>query len=303
MARMGYQVNQPNNRISSSLLSLMSFATGWTYRSAEKTIGRFGRAVYVGGKTTVKELKKNRGIRASIDSAKLYLAAGKVEEYQDHLLEVQNYADEIIRYLKLRKVVARRIAIDGVPGSGKSTLSRVLAKKLRFEWKTLDYIDMNKQQDFTDEFAIYEHHRLLRTQNIENFDVIIYIDEPVDLSKERCIHRKRGGVNIDIFDYEKLKKIGEKAFEISKGDIFEVPNSYLKIKIRPRDGYSAYKGLCYECEEKGFSSIGFAKEELLFFLIYGKPKKGLNAYINFGAYNKELTKGIEAGVETFFSAK
>jgi hypothetical protein len=48
----------------------------------------------------------------------------------------------------------------------------------------LDYIDLNKPQDFSKEKTIYEHHRLLRTQDIDNFDAIIYIDEPPEFSQE-----------------------------------------------------------------------------------------------------------------------
>jgi hypothetical protein len=142
----------------------------------------------------------------------------------------------------------------------------------------------------------------LRTQDIHNFDAIIYIDEPVELSKQKCLNRKRGGINIDIFDYEKLKKIGEEAFSIAAGRVCKIKNSHIKLKIKPKAGFRAYENLRDKVKKKGFKAEGLCKEELLFTSVYGKPGKGLMAYVKAGAYNKELLKGLSAGVLRFLTA-
>lgn len=268
--------------------------------SSDKT-NRLIDAALVGGKTTVDALAKKPGIQASLGSMKMRLTTGKAEKHEI-IDEVNKNADEIIALLNSKGVRTERLAVDGVPGSGKSTFARALAVKLNFELQTLDYIDLNKSQDFSKERTIYEHHRLLRTQDVENFDAIIYIDEPVELSKEKCIHRKRGGINIDVFDYEKLKRIGEKAFEIVDGKVFSIPDSYIKIKIRPHNGFRAYENVKEEVERKGLKIRGHSKEELLFVSVYGRPRKGLMAYVKVGAYNKELLEGLSAGVLRFLMA-
>jgi len=263
----------------------------------ERAIG----AALATGKTTIEALSKRPGIRASVGSLKAKITTGKAEKHEI-INKVYQNANNIRILLQSKGVSPNRLAIDGVPGSGKSTIARALAEKLNFEVKTLDYIDLNKPHDFSKEQAIYEHHRLLRTQDVDEFDAIIYIDEPVELSKEKCIHRKRGGINIDVFDYEKLKRIGEKAFEIADGKVFSIPDSYIKIKVRPHNGFRAYENVKEEVERKGLKIRGHSKEELLFMSVYGRPRKGLMAYVKVGAYNKEILEGLSVGVLRFLMA-
>jgi hypothetical protein len=258
-------------------------------------------AAVVAGKTTADALAKRPGVQASLDSLKMRVTAGKAEKHEI-IDEVYKNADDIIALLNSRGVHTKKLAVDGVPGSGKSTLARALAEKLNFTLRTLDYIDLNKPQDFSKEKTIYEHHRLLRTQDIDNFDAIIYIDEPPELSQKKCLHRKRGGINIDIFDYEKLKKIGEEAFDIATGKTYKIKNSYIKLKIKPKAGFRAYENIRDKVEKKDFKGEGLSKEELLFVSVYGRPKRGLTAYVKAGAYNKELLKGLSAGVLRFLMA-
>lgn len=268
--------------------------------SSDKTT-RMIDAALVGGKTAVDALAERPGIQASLDSMKMRFTTGTPEQHEI-IDAVNKNAAEIIALLNSKGVCIERLAVDGVPGSGKSTLARALAEKLNFSLQTLDYIDLNKPQDFDKAKTIYEHHRLLRTQVIEYFDAIIYIDEPVALSKEKCIHRKRGGINIDIFDYEKLKRIGEKAFEIADGKVFSISDSYIKIKIRPHNGFRADENVREEVERKGLKTGNRSKEELLFLSVYGRRRKGLMAYVKVGAYNKDILKGISAGVLRFLMA-
>jgi len=272
--------------------------TDTTRKGSDKT-NRLIDAALVGGKTTLDALAQKPGIQASLEAVKMRFTTGKPE-----ILEVwdgvNRNADRIIEILASKAVPVERLAVDGVPGSGKSTLARALAEKLNFEFQTLDYIDLNKPQAFDKKQAIYEHHRLLRTQDVENFDALIYIDEPVDQSKEKCIHRKRGGVNIDVFDYETLKRIGEKAFEIADGEAISIPDSDIKVKIRPQNGFRAYENIKAEVASNGSKTNALSQEELLFKAVYGRSRKGLMAYVKAGAYNKELLEGLSAGVQRFF---
>jgi len=270
-------------------------------REKSDVVERLKDAALVAGKTAADALSKRPSIQASMDSIMMRLTAGKAEVHET-IVQVYKNADEIIALLNSKAVHIKRLAVDGVPGSGKSTLARSLAEKLNFTLTTLDYIDLNKPQDFSKEKTIYEHHRLLRTQDVDNFDAIIYIDEPVELSKQKCLNRKRGGINIDIFDYEKLKKIGEEAFGIATGKSYKIKNSYIKLKIKPKAGFRAYENIRNKVEKKGLKRDGLSKEELLFVSVYGRPKKGLTAYLKAGAYNKELLKGLSAGVLRFLMA-
>ncbi|MBA7650484.1 hypothetical protein ES703_58290 [subsurface metagenome] len=261
-------------------------------------VERLKDAAFVAGKTAAGALAKRPGIQASLDSLKAKLTTGKAEKHEI-IDEVNKNADEIIALLNSKKVHIERLAVDGVPGSGKSTLARALAEKLNFELQTLDYIDLNKPQDFSKERTIYEHHRLLRTQNIDDFDAIVYIDEPPELSQKKCLHRKRGGINIDIFDYEKLKKIGAEAFNTAAGKVYKIENSYIKLKIKPKAGFRVYENIRDKVEKKDFKTAGLSKEELLFVSVYDRPQKGLMAYVKLDAYNKEILKGLSAGVLRF----
>lgn len=261
--------------------------------------GRAVEAAIITGKTMVEALAKRPGIQASVDSLKMKLTTGEAEKYEI-LDKVYRNADTCIALLKSNGVNLKRLAVDGVPGSGKSSLARALAERLNFKVITLDYIDLNKPLNFSQEKVVYEHHRLIRTQAIDVFDAIIYIDEPVKLSKEKCIYRKRGGINIDVFDYDKLKKIGKTAFESAGGKMYLIPGCYIKLKIRLLCGFMDYDNIRDKVKRKGFKTKGRSKEELLFLYVYGKAHNGLKAYINLSTYNKEMKEGIYAGISRFF---
>lgn len=257
-------------------------------------------AAIVAGKVTADALAKRPGVQASLQSLKMRVETGKAETHEA-IEQIDAAAEHIIGLLHAHRTQLQRLAVDGVPGSGKSTLARSLAKKLQWKVKTLDYIDLNRPQDFSQLKAIYEHHRLLRTQDIDNFDAIIYIDEPVELSLKKCLHRKRGGINVDIFDYPKLKKIGQAAFAVADGRAYPIANSYIKVKIRPQKGFRACENIRAKVQKKGLKVTGYSKEQLLFLSVYGQAAHGLMAYVNFGAYNEELLKGLSAGALRFLT--
>jgi len=231
------------------------------------------------------------GLRATVDSLVMSITKGEAEK-RDYPKELESHADRIISLFNEKGINPKRLALDGVPGSGKSTLSRILADKLSMQWKSLDHMNLDKPIDFSAEGAVYEHHRLLRTQDIDWFDAIIYIDEPVEISKKQVLKRKRGGYLVDIMDYDKLKRVGKKAFDIAEGETFYIPGSYLKVKIRPEGGFRAYENIVSEMEARGVGAEGMSKEELIFLSTEQKARDGFLAYVNASAYNKEIFSGL-----------
>jgi len=217
--------------------------------------------------------------------------------------EVIRTADAIAGLFKARLISPNRIAIDGVPGSGKSSLAVSLADRLDMEVECLDHRNLDKEILFDKNRTIYEHHRLLRTQNIDNFDVIIYIDEPVEISKKKVLQRKRGGYLVDIMDYGKLKVMGEKAFSVAEGETIQIGSSFAKVKIRPEDGYRDVENISKELRQKGVNRTVLNKEEALFLCVEGRAKKGFTAYLNKRAYHRELLSALTTGLSQFTKTK
>ncbi|MBF0202859.1 MAG: hypothetical protein HQK67_00800 [Desulfamplus sp.] len=211
---------------------------------------------------------------------------------------VARTADEIVSLLKSKGFYPNRIAVDGVPGSGKSTLARALAYRLNMDAICLDHQNMNEKINFDRDIAIYEHHRLLRTQELDSFDVIIYIDEPVYISMEKVVKRKRGGYLVDILDYKKLKQIGEKAFATVTGEYIPVADGFVKLRLKPKKGFKDIEYLQRELFQKGLDGTGLTKEAQLFLCVDGKANKGFSAYLNLREYKEELISGLKSGVKS-----
>jgi hypothetical protein len=210
--------------------------------------------------------------------------------------EVSLAADAIIRLFQSRGISPHRIAVDGVPGSGKSTLAAALARKLDMNVECLDYRKMDRAISFAKDRTIYEHHRLLRTQGLDGFDALVYIDEPVDTSRQKVLRRKRGGYLVDIMNYDRLKAVGHKAFSVAGGECIAVEDSFVRVKIRPEGGFRCLENIDAELLAKGLSSKGLNKEQALFLCVEGKASKGFGAYLNPHAYDKELLLTLRQGL-------
>jgi hypothetical protein len=202
--------------------------------------------------------------------------------------DVSLTANAILRLFRSRGLSPNRIAVDGVPGSGKSTLAAALARKLGMSVECLDHRNMDRTISFTKDRTIYEHHRLLRTQDLDGFDALIYIDEPVDISRQKVLQRKRGGYLVDIMNYDRLKGVGHKAFSAAAAECIAVEGTFVRVKIRPEGGFRCLEDIEAELLAKGLSSKGLNKEQALFLCVDGKVRKGFSAYLNPHAYDKEL---------------
>ncbi len=202
---------------------------------------------------------------------------------------VEQQAETIARVLRERGIVPNRVGIDGVPGSGKSTLACALAIRLDMKRQSLDYKNVSRPGNLDQERTIYEHHRLFRTHDVDSFDAIVYIDEPVERSKAKVTWRPGRLILAAALDYNKLKKVGEIAFDVCQGAPIAIPDSYLILKIKPPEGFRASENIVSRLSAAGFDTGaapdvcrdcagGMRKEEMLFVLAYGRRQDGLKAY-------------------------
>jgi hypothetical protein len=234
---------------------------------------------------------KKPGVVASI---KHIFHPKKLDKYSTReVKEVEKNADWIVDFLQAKGLRPNRIGIDGLPGSGKSTLANALSNRLKMEWISLDYQMSNDSYSFNKNKAVYEHHRLFRTQELDVFDLIIFIDLPVARIKKQIIDRGQGAVNVEIFDFNLMQEIGRIAFEIADAENIRVSESHLHMKIRPAEGFNTSENLVKKLTATGFwGTEKLSKEEKLFLLIEGKEKKGLFAYNQGGKYAKELLTNV-----------
>ena len=248
---------------------------------------------------TAKNILAKEGVRSAIRGQVRKITTGSREKPYQDVQTVERYADAIMDILDKKRISPGSIGIDGPPGSGKSTLGRSLAKRTGLEWTTLYLNDINNPYFVFKPGNIYENIRLFRTKDINNFDLIIYIDCPIEDAQYRVMERDRNGALADYVDFRKLKKIGDAAFEMADGAEIRVPLSPISIKIKPEGGYGDMDSLRMKLEPKGLNVDMFSKEELLFMDCYGKAKKGILPYINWGAYNNELFSAAYEALRLF----
>ena len=310
------------------------------YSRVAKILGRseggLSRAAVAAAVETGRALMDRPSVRTSLEAAVARML-GSTDDTLQPTAAVRETANRVAVVLQQRGVVPNRIGVDGLPGCGKSTLTHALADGMGMDRKSLDHEDMNVPKDFTSERTIYEHHRLFRTQEVDVFDAIIYVDENEEVSKARVLQRKReearGSLVTYVLDYEKLKKIGRLAFELCDGEPISIPGSSLLVKIRPAGGFHAAEniesrlraaapdpagapplpGVGDGIEERNRAqenesptpreggAPNMTKEELLFLLAYGRPRGGLMAYLLPGAFNDQILQGLLAGMREYLA--
>ncbi len=236
-------------------------------------------------------------VNVSLEPALLELVGDARDEPQPDGAACES-ADIIASILQEHEMTPKRVGVDGVPGSMRSALSRALADRLDMEWRSLDRENMDVPREFTEQRTIYEHHRLFRTQNVDVFDVIIYVDEAMEVSQARAFQRAREEarqcVITDVLNYNKLKLIGRLAFAVCEGEAISVPECRSLMKIRPPAGFRAVEHIRRGLRDAGHDGEGRSKEEMLLLLTYGTARRGLTAYIMPSALNEQLIKDLLA---------
>ncbi|MBF0413579.1 MAG: hypothetical protein HQK70_12835 [Desulfamplus sp.] len=265
-----------------------------------------GKIAIVTGISFIRNIVTKKGINTNI---KFLIESALLNETENKDIpeQIMQYAFAIKDIFNRAGIFPKKIAIDGVPGSGKSSLSRALGNILNMKPVSLDHYNMDKKINFISNHAVFEHHRLLRTQDIDCFDAIIYIDEPVENSKKKILLRKRGSYLVDIMNFDLMKKIGKKAFELADGTFYSVPDSFIKIKIKAGTSYNMLKNISDELiysnhKKKEILTPNLdtvtdkinetAKEALIFLIEEGRIKKGFTAYLNKVAYKKEFINAV-----------
>jgi hypothetical protein len=273
--------------------------TGLLEKLPYLTDSRLAAAAVTAAAETGRAILERPGVRTSLEAAVLRLLGVRGEPFAPDAAVLESVS-RIAGVLQERRVAVTRLAVDGLPGSGKSTLARALAKRLCFARKSLDHQNMNVAQDFAAQRTVYEHHRLLRTQDVDGFEAVLYMDEPVQVCKARVLRRARvearSALITEVLDYDKLSQIGKLAFDVCDGETITISRGAVLMKLRPAGGFRAAENIADRLGAIGHAAAGLSKEQRLFLLAEGRPRSGLMAYFLPGAFNQEVLQGILAGL-------
>ncbi len=247
---------------------------------------------------TLKNLLNRSTIRSAIAGQIRKALTGSREKPYRPVPEVERQADKIMEiFLKDSKTFPDTICIDGPPGSGKSTLGRALAERCGLEWRTIFWHEIKKPFPFKSG-RVYENIRLIRTQDIEIFDCVIYMDCPGEEAQARVISRDRNGALADVVNFSILKTVGDAAFDMLDGNTISMEGSRIKLKRKPENGYRDLDELKIRLWNRGIDTEGLSKEELLFIYCYGDSRNGIKPYLKLGAYNEEIFSGLYDAIVT-----
>lgn len=252
--------------------------------------------------TTGRNILTRPTVQSSLRACVRWVFTGTREKPCAGRTAVGDLSSKIVQLMDQQRVSPTSICIDGLPGSGKSSLGRDIARKTGLVWKTLYWNDLKDSYPFR-KGMIYENIRLIRTQDIEHFDMLVYVDCDISTAMQRVMERDRDGILIDVMDFSKLKRIGDTAFELAAGEEVWIPGSCVRIKFRPREGYRDLETLKSRLRASGIFVEDLSKEELLFAYCYGKPQQGIYPYLTGEVYGKEILSGLSEALKAAFFSK
>lgn len=177
-----------------------------------------------------------------------------------------------------------RVAVDAVPGTGKTTLSRAMAGRLGMKHFGLDWLPndginslmgnhhIESMPRLPSEGEILEHNLLLRTYDPEVFDAAIHIHKDPEEIHQQLINRGRSAASWSLTDYPKSQAVGQLAFDTLAGDPIDLGNGTL-MKLRPQAGWGTER-LDQMLAAKGINPGELSRHEKLLSLHMGRREHG-----------------------------
>jgi hypothetical protein len=195
-------------------------------------------------------------------------------------------AAQVHQHLKDRGIdpTTLRIAVDAPPGSGKTTLSRALARQLGVQHYGLDWLPHNKLHAVLGggriekmpraprAGEILEHYNLLRSYDPELFDAVFHIAKDPETIKQQLLGRGRSAGVSTVMDYDKSIAVGRLAFDTLAGEPVDLGNGTL-MKLRPREGWGGGQ-LDAALAQIGVDPAGLSRHEKLLSLHARKRETG-----------------------------
>jgi ABC-type phosphate/phosphonate transport system ATPase subunit len=205
---------------------------------------------------------------------------------------VQHSSKRLIKELRRAGVDPRkaRIAVVGTGGSGKSTIARGIADQLGTKANELDIVGKNtlsgrRLSEYMGRHApgkgsVYEQTHLLNKVDPRHFNVVVKVNTPTKVVKDRLLKRQRGAWQHDFYNIDKLNKVIDKGFRSAGGKrLNDVDN--LSISVSKKGNTFGDGGLKKEMRSRKMSPKGMTREEMLQSLVGGKRESGAPAFSYF----------------------
>lgn len=164
-----------------------------------------------------------------------------------------------------------RIAISGTGGTGKSTLARALSAEIGMKplmmddvGKSLSGRDLTKwvKKNTIGPGIIAEQTHLLNQVDPDAFDAIIRVHKPMHQVKQQILSRGRGAAQLDVYNYDKLHKAIETAFDSAKGTVHRFGDN-VQMKMKPEGGFLSNDTLRQIAKNNGVNMPATASRQSL----------------------------------------